>query len=148
MWKKLVIYCGLEYNADNKDLIKSKFQLYMNGNWIQNKSNPLYKYFNENHSNFTYYLFKIKDDEDFNLSNAINQIESDIIWDKSINDELKNKGLKYDIIHDCLWLYGDNVNIDTITESAKRIITEFQQRYDIQVVFTLELISKEKELIK
>lgn len=142
LWTHLGLECGIE----TKDAVKSKFQLFLNGRRNQNIGNPIYDYFYKNHQHFTELLFQVKKDKSYNLSNECSQIEASIMWSPQVQSYIKERAIKCDIIHDCLWLYGD-VDDKTILDVAQYILRQFREIHDIEMVFTLEMLTKSKVII-
>jgi hypothetical protein len=128
-----------------KDKLKSKFQLFLNGTERQNSFNPVYRHFTDNHPNFTELLFRYK--KGINLSNETNKVEASVMHSPELNEYLKGIGLNADIIHDCLWIYGSGKEVSIIPLAAHFILTLFKEKHNIDMVFTLELKGKPKEII-
>lgn len=129
-----------------KDKVKSKFQLFMNGSLRDNGSNPIFKYFSTHHKRFTDILFQFKIDHHF--SNDINQIEASVMHSEELAEYMKTNGLNADIVHDCLWLYGKGYSENNILNAAQYIIRMFKRKYGYDMVFTLEIMNKPKEIIE
>lgn len=140
LWNVLAAEC----NYPDKETTKSKFQLFMNGSERDNQSNKVYTYFKSEHGAFTKFLFKLKDG--LNLNNEVNRIESSIMHSEGLKTYLQTLNLNCDIIHDCLWLYGKG-DKNIILSTAQQILRDFKRKYNIDMVFTLELVGKNKELI-
>jgi len=142
LWNRLMVVCDI----DSKDKVKSKFQLFINGDKRQNTGNKIYDYFTLNHPSFTNILFSWKV-RGYNLSNEIAKIESSVMHSTELQSYIKVSKINCDIVHDCLWLYG-NVTEDLITHTAQFVLRLFKHIYNYDMVFTLEVINKEKEIIK
>ena len=142
LWQDLMNLTGIT----SKDKIKSKFQLFMNGSFNDNRGNILYNWFSKNHGNFTNLLNQYKLNK--NLSNEINMIEASIMHSDALNQYIEVLELNCDVVHDCLWLYGKGDINTTIGKAAQYILYLFKSVHNMDMVFTLEVEGKEKEIIQ
>lgn len=142
LWQELATMAQVA----SKDDVKDKFQLYLNGSYNQNRGNPVMVVMEQECPRFTELLFELKKDKTLNLSCEVSKIEASVMHSQEVKEFLYNKGVKYDIIHDCVWFYGD-VPQETLLEASRFILTQFKTKYDIEMVFTVEVVHKPKQMV-
>jgi hypothetical protein len=143
LWSILMDKSGIK----TKDAVKDKFQLFLNGNRRQNIGNPIYNIFIKDYTRFTEILFAVKDNKEYNHSNAMASIEASVMHSKELEAYLLSNNINCDTIHDCLWLYGD-IDKQVILDTAQFILRLFKDMHHISMVFTLEIVGMDKEIIK
>lgn len=142
LWDNLMQWTGITNKADVKD----KFQLFMNGSYNQNRGNKIYDIMKSKCPKYTELLFNYKQYKTENISNEVSRIEASIMHSVEVKDFMLKNNIKYDVIHDCIFVYGD-VGEEILIKVAQYIINQFKSQLNIAVVFTLE-INHIKTIIK
>lgn len=139
LWDNLMTYT----NIKTKDKVKSKFQLFLNGTLRDNQCNPIFKYFFDFHPTFTDLLFQLKENNN-HLCNDTDQIEASVMHSDDLTNYIQGLNLTYDIIHDCLFIYGESNHHANVLDAASKILLLFKEKYNYQMSLSIEIKNKDK----